>query len=257
MRGWPPLVEAFAAGKFNLVHLLNPIPIWMRYNNHYPVKSMAWAHTNGSSVVVGQASGSNRSRTLAASRSPCRSGIRCTISCCNMPCVNSASNRSSNPKARRWRTTNAICKLWRRPKCPRLSLLKEIDGYIVAELFDALGELKAGGRILRFTGDIWNIHPCCVVCMHEAVVGKKPEWTQKVINALVLPKLMPRRVKMWSPNSCPPTAQALPSAACAGHRTCDDGLRHLVLWKRRRDQASAMEFGRMISNRGPTRRRQK
>ena len=51
--GWAPLVEAFAAGKFNLVHLLKPIPIWMRYNNSYPVKIMAWAHTNGSGVVVG------------------------------------------------------------------------------------------------------------------------------------------------------------------------------------------------------------
>ncbi len=53
IRGWSPLVEAFAAGKFNLVHLLKPIPIWMRYNNNFPVKIMAWAHTNGSGVVVG------------------------------------------------------------------------------------------------------------------------------------------------------------------------------------------------------------
>src|SRR5580692_4511038 len=57
IRGWSPLVEAFAAGKFNLVHLLNPIPIWMRYNNNFPVKIMAWAHTNVSGVVVGGDSG--------------------------------------------------------------------------------------------------------------------------------------------------------------------------------------------------------
>ena len=54
IRGWSPLVEAFAAGKFNLVHLLKPIPIWMRYNNNFPIKIMAWAHTNGSAVVVGK-----------------------------------------------------------------------------------------------------------------------------------------------------------------------------------------------------------
>ena len=57
IRGWSPLVEAFAAGKFNLVHLLKPIPIWMRYNNNFPVKIMAWAHTNGSGVVVGKDTG--------------------------------------------------------------------------------------------------------------------------------------------------------------------------------------------------------
>ena len=41
IRGWSPLVEGFAAAKFNLVHLLKPIPVWMRYNNGFPVKIMA------------------------------------------------------------------------------------------------------------------------------------------------------------------------------------------------------------------------
>ena len=59
IRDWSPLVEAFAAGKFNLVHLLKPIPIWMRYNNNFPVKVMAWAHTNGSGLVVGGHTGVN------------------------------------------------------------------------------------------------------------------------------------------------------------------------------------------------------
>lgn len=54
IRGWSPLVEGFAAGKFNLVHFLKPIPIWMRYNNGFPVKIMSWAHLNGSGLVVGK-----------------------------------------------------------------------------------------------------------------------------------------------------------------------------------------------------------
>ena len=36
------------------MHLLKPIPVWMRYNNNFPVKIMAWAHTNGSGTVVGK-----------------------------------------------------------------------------------------------------------------------------------------------------------------------------------------------------------
>jgi len=55
----------------------------------------------------------------------------------------------------------------------------------VAEPFNALGELKAGARMLRFTGDIWKNHPCCVVCMHEEATQARPEWTQKVVNAVV------------------------------------------------------------------------
>ena len=57
IRSWSALVEGFAAGKFNLVHLLNPIPVWMRYNNRFPVKILAWGHTNGSGLVVGGDSG--------------------------------------------------------------------------------------------------------------------------------------------------------------------------------------------------------
>lgn len=57
IRGWAPMVEAFASGKFNLVHLLKPIPVWMRYNNKVPVKIVAWGHTNGSALVVAGAGG--------------------------------------------------------------------------------------------------------------------------------------------------------------------------------------------------------
>lgn len=55
----------------------------------------------------------------------------------------------------------------------------------MAEPFNAFGEMKAGGKMLRFTGDMWKNHPCCVVCMNENTVAQKPEWTQKVMNAIV------------------------------------------------------------------------
>ena len=71
------------------------------------------------------------------------------------------------------------------PEMPAALAAGKIDGYIVAEPFDALGELKAGGKILRFTGDIWKNHPCCVVAMHEEDTVQRPEWSQKVVNAVV------------------------------------------------------------------------
>jgi NitT/TauT family transport system substrate-binding protein len=71
------------------------------------------------------------------------------------------------------------------PDMPLALAAKKIDGYIVAEPFNAMGEVKANGRMLRFTGDIWKNHPCCVICMHEEVTQKKKEWTQKVMNAVV------------------------------------------------------------------------
>jgi len=52
VRSWSALIEGFAAGRFNVVHFLKPIPVWMRYNNKFPVKLLAWAHTNGSGSPV-------------------------------------------------------------------------------------------------------------------------------------------------------------------------------------------------------------
>ncbi|WP_297299805.1 ABC transporter substrate-binding protein [uncultured Methylovirgula sp.] len=185
IRGWPPLVEAFAAGKFNLVHLLNPIPIWMRYNNHYPVKLMAWAHTNGSSVVVGQASGINSFADFGGKQV----AVPFWYSMHNIVLQYALRHSGIKPVIQSQGQSLAPheCNLqvMAPPEMPAALAAKKIDGYIVAEPFDALGELKAGGRILRFTGDIWKNHPCCVVCMHEEVVEKKKEWSQKVINALV------------------------------------------------------------------------
>jgi NitT/TauT family transport system substrate-binding protein len=71
------------------------------------------------------------------------------------------------------------------PEMPLALAAKKIDGYIVAEPFNALGEIKVKARMLRFTGDIWKNHPCCVVAAHEADTVDRPEWTQKVVNAIV------------------------------------------------------------------------
>ena len=185
IRGWSPLVEAFAAGKFNVVHLLKPIPVWMRYNNNFPVKIMAWAHTNGSGVVVGKDTSIKSFADLGGKQIAVpfwysmhnivlqyglrKSGIKPVIKSQGDPLAADECN----------------LQVMAPPDMPAGLAAKKIDGYIVAEPFNAMGEIKAGGRMLRFTGDIWKNHPCCVLCMHEEVVTKKPEWTQKVMNALV------------------------------------------------------------------------
>ncbi|WP_137045231.1 ABC transporter substrate-binding protein [Pseudolabrys sp. FHR47] len=185
MRGWSPLVESFAAGKFNLVHLLKPIPVWMRYNNNFPVKIMAWAHTNGSGVVVGGHTDIKSFADLGGKQV----AVPFWYSMHNI--VLQYALRKAGLKAVIKAQGEALaaneCNLqvMAPPEMPAALAAKKIDAYIVAEPFNALGETKAGGRMLRFTGDIWKNHPCCVLCMHEEVTTKKPEWTQKVMNALV------------------------------------------------------------------------
>jgi NitT/TauT family transport system substrate-binding protein len=61
----------------------------------------------------------------------------------------------------------------------------QVAGYIVAEPFNALAETQNVGKILRFTGDVWKNHACCVVFMQQKDLDGRPEWSQKVVNAIV------------------------------------------------------------------------
>ncbi len=189
VRSWSALVEGFVARKFNIVHLLKPIPVWMRYKNNFPVKILAWAHTNGSGLVVGPTSTAQDFGDLGGTRIAVpywysmhnivlqyalrQNGLKAVIT-------------SDAPAA-----DEVALQILPPPEMPAALAAGKIDGYIVAEPFNALGELKAGARMLRFTGDIWKNHPCCVVTAHEEDTIHRPEWTQKVTNAIV-------RAQVWA-----------------------------------------------------------
>src|SRR4029453_15963887 len=66
---------------------------------------------------------------------------------------------------------------------------KQVAGYIVAEPFNAAAEMRGIGKILRFTGDVWRNHACCVVFLHERDWGQRPECSQKVVTAIVKAQL--------------------------------------------------------------------
>lgn len=185
IRSWSSLVESFAAQKFNLVHFLKPIPVWMRYNNKFPVKIMAWAHTNGSAIVVGKDAGIDSFADLRGKQV----AVPYWYSMHNI--VLQMAMRANGVKAvikeqgQPLAADECNLQVMAPPDMPPALAAKKIDAYIVAEPFNALGELRAGARMLRFTGDMWKNHPCCVVCMHESDTTERSEWTQKVMNAVV------------------------------------------------------------------------
>ena len=185
IRGWSPLVEGFTAGKFNLMHFLKPIPVWMRYNNGFPVKIMSWAHINGSALVVGKHVDADDFRGLAGKQV----AVPYWYSMHNIVLQIALREAGLKPVIKNQKDPLAADEvnlmIMPPPDMPPALAAKKIDAFIVAEPFNAFGELKAGGKMLRFTGDIWKNHPCCVVCMNENTVAAKPEWTQKVMNAIV------------------------------------------------------------------------
>jgi NitT/TauT family transport system substrate-binding protein len=185
MRSWSALTEAFAADRVNLAHLLMPIPVWMRYNNGFPVKIMSWAHTNGSGLVVGRHTAIRSFADLGGKQV----AVPFWYSMHNVVLQLALRKAGVKPVIRQQGEAVAAdeCNLqiMPPPDMPPALAAQKLDAYIVAEPFNALGELKAGARMLRFTGDIWKNHPCCVVCMREELTRDKRDWTQKVVNAAV------------------------------------------------------------------------
>ena len=187
IRGWSPLVEAFASHRVNLTHLLIPIPIWMRYKNKYPLKITAWDHTNGSAVVVHKKSGIKSPRDFGGKQF----AVPYWYSIHNIVAQKLMKDEGITPVIRPQQAKLAPneCNILvlDPPDMPQALAARSIDAYCVAEPFDALGELKAGGEILRFTGDVWKGHPCCVVVMHEAdtMDPARAGWAQAIHNAII------------------------------------------------------------------------
>lgn len=187
IRGWSPLVEAFASHRFNLAHLLIPIPIWMRYNNKFPIKVTAWNHTNGSGIVVHKDAGINTPKDFGGKQFavPFWYSIHNIISQKIMR--DAGITPVIKPQDAKLAPNECNFIVLQPPDMPPALAAKSIHGYCVAEPFNALGELRAGGKMLRMTGDVWKGHPCCVVVMHEAdtMDPARAQWAQSVHNAIV------------------------------------------------------------------------
>lgn len=181
-RSWAQIVEAFMAGQVNVVHLLSPMTVWARYGAKFPARVVAWNHMSGSALTVAP-----NIKTVSD-----LGGQKVAV-----PFWYSIHNVvlqhilvSNGLKV----VTRPVDKL--QPDEVALSIMAPADmgpalangaiaGFIVAEPFNAAAETQGIGRILRFTGDVWRDHACCVVTMHERDLRDRPEWSQKVVNAIV------------------------------------------------------------------------
>lgn len=190
VRSWSTLMESFLSGKFNLTHMLFPMPIWMRFKNRVPVKVLAWNHTNGSAITV---RGDSSIRSFADLGGH-QIAVPYWYSTHNVILQMGLRKFGLKPVIQRQSiplAPNEVNLFVLSPSDMPVALAgRKIDGYIVAEPINAIGEMKAGARIMRFTGDIWKNHPCCVVVMNEGLVNRYPVFTQKVMNAIV-------RAQLW------------------------------------------------------------
>lgn len=199
-RSWAQVVEAFVGGQVNVIHLLSPAALWVRYGTRFPAKITAWNHVNGSALTV-------------------------------LPTVNSIGDLGGKVVAVPfWYSLHNVLlqKLLRdtgltavtRPRdatiaanevnlivlapAEMVSALasKAIAGFIVADPFNAAAEIAGVGKVLRFSGDVWKNHACCVTLLAERDVAEKPQWTQRVNNAIV-------KAQLWTRSNQSDTARLL------------------------------------------------
>jgi len=185
IRSWSTLSESFLTGKFDVTHMLLPIPIWLRFKNKAPVKILAWDHTNGSAITVRGGTGIDGFADLGGRQIAVPYWYSMHNIILQMGIRRAGLTPVIQPSSAPLGPDKVNLFILSPPEMPAALAGRKIDGFIVAEPFNALAEMKINAKIMRFTGDIWKNHPCCVVVMLERYLRDDPVFTQKVVNAIV------------------------------------------------------------------------
>lgn len=208
LRSWAQLVEAFLSGQVNVVHLLSPMTVWARYGSKAPAKVVAWNHVNGSALTVSpeiNALADLGGKTVAV---PFWYSIHNVVlqDMLRTQGLTPVLKQSDSPGPKQVKLV-----VMAPSDMPPALASQQIAGYIVAEPFNAAAEQLNVGKVLRFTGDVWRDHACCVIFMHEQDLTQRAAWSQKVVDAIV-------KAQLWT-RANPQEAARLLSKEGANHYT--------------------------------------
>jgi len=182
-QSWDAIAQAFIAREVNVIHLLMPTTMWVRYGAKFPGKVVAWNHTNGSAITV--LPEINQPEDLAGRTI----AVPSWLSVHNIILQMLLRQHGLEPVTALPPAGLGDRQVYLRVLPPTAMLAElqaqRIAGYTVAEPFNSAAETLQAGKLLRLTGDIWRDHACCVVFMHEDDLAQRPDWTQAVVNALV------------------------------------------------------------------------
>jgi len=182
LRSWAQVAEAFQARQVDLVHFLMPMTIQMRLGQNVPLKVVAWNHTGGSALTVAnhiESVGDLAGKTVAVPfwYSIHNIAVQMLFADAGLTAIIDGEASASEG------TVKLV--VMAPPDMPPALSNGAIAGYIVADPFNAVAEVNDIGKVLRFTGDMWLDHACCVAVMHEDAIAERPEWAQAAVNALV------------------------------------------------------------------------
>lgn len=202
-RTWAQIIEAFVAGQVNVVHLLSPTTMFVRYGSQFGAKVVAWNHMNGSALAVARHINSVKDLGGTQVAIPFWYSIHNVV----LQQLLRANGLKAVSRARTAGLAADEVNLVVMPPAEMVSALaaKAVSGYIVAEPFVAAAEVSGVGKVLRFVGDVWQNHACCLLTLAERDIVERPEWAQKVTNAMV-------KAQLWTRDNQLETAKLLASS---------------------------------------------
>lgn len=183
-RSWPALVEAFQAGQVDVVHLLAPQALQLKFEKDLDIKALAWNHTNGSAITVA------KDISEVSQLSGKSVAIPGWYSIHNVILQKLLKANGLEPIIQGDAGANQVKLVVIAPAdMPTALAAGEVAGFTVADPFNAVAEVKDIGRILRFTGDIWKDHACCITVVRGDLIENHPEAAQAVLNGLLASQL--------------------------------------------------------------------
>lgn len=185
-RSWAALAEAFMARQIDVVHLLMPMAIQLRQVLGHGVRVLGWNHTNGSALTV--APDIEHLEDLAGTAV----AIPFWWSIHNIVLQELLRAHGLRPVIRgtasRVRRTVELVVMSPSDMVPALAN-RSIGGYVVADPFNAIAQIKKIGRIHTFLGDVWRDHACCALVTREDVIERRADAVQGVTDAVVAAQL--------------------------------------------------------------------
>lgn len=181
-RSWAALAEAFITRQVDIVHLLMPMAVQLRYTLGAGVRVLGWNHTNGSALTV--APHIRELGDLAGTQV----AIPFWWSIHNIVLQQLLRAHGLRPVLRRGasRADRTVELIVMSPSDMVPALANgTLGGYVVADPFNAVAQIKKIGHIHTFLGDVWRDHACCALVTREDVITARPEAVQAVADAVV------------------------------------------------------------------------
>lgn len=185
-RSWSSLMEAFLTRQVDLIHLLMPSAVQLRYVIGADVRMVSWNHTGGGAITVAP------HVTDVAQLAGTQVAIPGWWSIHNILLQRVLRAHGLTPVARRAASrsegTVELVVMGPSDMIPALAT-GSISAFTVADPFNAGAVARGVGSLHMLLDQVWRDHACCVTVVHQDLIDNRPDTVQSLVDAAVAAQL--------------------------------------------------------------------